>query len=303
VSRAYVPLLLLLAAIWGASFMFIKVADRDFEPWTMMMFRLLIAAAIMWGILGAQRGVRGAADEVRRLGLEGFFLGIVNGALPFTLIAWGETHIDSGVAAIGNASMPIFVALIALRYQRQERSSGLRLLGVLIGLVGVGVLAGVNPRGGWWAVAGTLAVVVASISYAAASLWAQKVVKRTTSLALVTSTMTGGALALLPLALVQLPDQLPGWKEVGSVVALAVLGTAAGQLIFYRLIDTDGSARASLVTYLLPVTALFYGVTLLGEPLTVEELVGLVLILGGVALGSGAVKLTRREPMPAAPSP
>ena len=302
-SRAYVPLLLLLAAIWGASFMFIKVADRDFEPWTMMMFRLLIAAAIMWGILGAQRGVRGAADEVRRLGLEGFFLGIVNGALPFTLIAWGETHIDSGVAAIGNASMPIFVALIALRYQRQERSSGLRLLGVLIGLVGVGVLAGVNPRGGWWAVAGTLAVVVASISYAAASLWAQKVVKRTTSLALVTSTMTGGALALLPLALVQLPDQLPGWKEVGSVVALAVLGTAAGQLIFYRLIDTDGSARASLVTYLLPVTALFYGVTLLGEPLTVEELVGLVLILGGVALGSGAVKLTRREPMPAAPSP
>jgi drug/metabolite transporter (DMT)-like permease len=304
-SRVYLPLLLLLAAIWGASFMFIKVADRELEPWTLMMFRLLLAALIMWGVLIAQRGARGAVDDVRRLGLEGFLLGVVNGAIPFTLIAWGETHIDSGVAAIGNASMPIFVALLALRFQRQERSRGLRLFGVLIGLVGVGVLAGVNPRGGWWAVAGTLAVIVASISYAVASMWAQKVVKRTTALALVTSTMTGGALALLPFALAQLPAHVPGWKAIGSVLALAVLGTAAGQLIFYRLIDTDGSARASLVTYLLPVTALFYGVTLLGEPLTVEELVGLVLILGGVALGSGAVRIPRRgrAPAPATPAP
>jgi drug/metabolite transporter (DMT)-like permease len=303
VTRAYVPLLLLLAAIWGASFMFIKVANRDFEPWTMMFFRLLIAALIMWGFLIAQRGARGAVEDVRGLGLAGFLLGVVNGAIPFTLIAWGETHVDSGVAAIGNASMPIFVALFALRYQRQERSSGVRLLGVLVGLIGVGVLAGVNPRGGWWAVAGTLAVILASISYAASSLWAQEVVRRTTPLALVTSTMTGGALALLPFGLAQLPGHTPGWKELASVLALAVLGTAIGQLIYYRLVESDGSARASLVTYLLPVTALFYGVTLLGEPLTVEELVGLVLILGGVALGSGVVRLTRREPAPAAPAP
>jgi drug/metabolite transporter (DMT)-like permease len=302
-TRAYIPLLLLLSAIWGASFMFIKVAGRGFEPWTMMFFRLAIAALIIWGVLALQRGFGGAVADVRALGVEGLLLGVVNGAVPFTLIAWGERHIDSGVAAIGNASMPIFVALLALRYQPSERSSGWRLFGILVGLVGVGVLAGLNPRGGWWAVAGTLAVVVASISYAAASLWAQKVVKRTTSLALVTSTMTGGTLALLPFALVQLPSHVPGWKETGSVLALAVLGTAAGQLIFYRMIDLDGSARASLVTYLLPVTALFYGVTLLGEPLTVEEVVGLVLILAGVALGSGVVRLARRQTAPAAPAP
>ncbi|HWH55848.1 MAG TPA: DMT family transporter [Gaiellaceae bacterium] len=302
-SRFYVPLLLLLAAIWGASFMFIKVANRDFEPWTMMFFRLLIAALIMWGVLIGQRGTAGAVADVRRLGWAGLLLGVANGAIPFTLIAWGETHVDSGVAAIANASMPIFVALFALRYVRQERSSGVRLLGVVVGLLGVAVLAGVNPRGGWWAAAGTLAVILASISYAGSSLWAQDLVSRTTPLALVTSTMTGGALVLLPLGLAELPAGLPGWKELGSVLALAVLGTAIGQLIYYRLVATDGSARASLVTYLLPVTALFYGVTLLDEPLTVAELVGLVLILGGVALGSGVVRLTRRETAPAAPTP
>jgi drug/metabolite transporter (DMT)-like permease len=225
---------------------------------------------------------------------------VVNAALPFTLIAWGEKHVDSGVAAIANASMPIFVALLALRFQRSERSSGLRLFGILLGLLGVAVLAGVHPRGGWWAVVGTLAVILASILYAVGSLWAQRLVQREEALVLTTATMIGGALALLPFGLAQLPGSVPGWKVIGSVVALGVAGTAIGQLIYYALLDTAGSARASLVTYLLPVTALFYGAGLLGEPITVEELVGLVLILGGVALGSGLVRFARREPAPAA---
>ncbi len=295
-SRSYVPLLVLLAAIWGASFMFIKVANRDFEPTTMMMLRLLPAAAILAGVLVAQVGLRRAAADLRRVGWRGFFLGVFSAAAPFTLIAWGEKHIDSGVAAIGNASMPIFVALLALRWQRSERVTGGRLAGILVGIAGVGVLAGVHPRGGWWGAAGTLAVVAAAILYAIGSLFGQHLVARTTPLVLTTASMTGGALALLPFGLAQLPGQMPGWKELGSVAALAVLGTAAGQLIYYRMLETDGSARASLVTYLLPVTALFYGVTLLGEPLTLEEIVGLVLILAGVALGSGAVRLPRREP-------
>jgi drug/metabolite transporter (DMT)-like permease len=107
---------------------------------------------------------------------------------------------------------------------------------------------------------------------------------------------------LLPFGLVQLPSEVPGWKEIGSVLALAILGTAIAQILLYRVLRTDGAARVSLVTYLLPVTALFYGVTLLGEPLTVEELAGMALILGGVALGSGAVRLSRRAPV-AAPTP
>ena len=166
----------------------------------------------------------------------------------------------------------------------------------------MGVLAGVHPQGGWWGVAGTLAVVVASVSYAVGSLWGQRLIARTSGLVLSASSMLGGLLVLLPFGLWQLPSAVPGWKETGSVIALAVIGTALAQIILYRVLRSDGAARVSLVTYLLPVTALIYGVLLLGEPLTWEELAGMALILGGVALGSGAVKLPRREPV-AAPSP
>jgi drug/metabolite transporter (DMT)-like permease len=302
VSRSYVIYIGLLAAFWGASYMFIKVANRDFEPATMMFLRLLIASALLLVVLAAQRGPQASLHDMRSVGWQGFALGVVNGAIPFTLIAWGERHIDSGVAAIANASMPIFVVLIALRWQPSERVRGLRLFGFIVGLVGVGVLAGLHPKGGWWGAAGTLAVVVASASYPVGSIWGQRLIAHTSGLTLATTTMIGGLIVLAPLGLWQRPSHLPGWKEIGSVVALAVLGTAVAQIILYRVLRSDGAARVSLVTYLLPVTALFYGVTLLGEPLTVEELLGMALILGGVALGSGALRFTRREPV-AAPSP
>jgi drug/metabolite transporter (DMT)-like permease len=300
-SRIYVPYIAALALLWGASYMFIKVADRAFEPTAMILFRLVLASLLVFGALVAQRGLVDALADLRRLGWEGFALGVVNGAIPFTLIAWGEKHIDSGVAAIANASMPIFVVLLALRWNPGETVRGLRLGGILLGLVGVGVLAGLNPKGGWWGAAGTLAVIVASVAYAVGSLWSQRLVARTSGLTLAVASMAGGALALLPFGLAQLPSSVPGWKETGSVIALAVLGTALAQIILYRVLRTDGATRVSLVTYLLPVTALFYGVTLLGEPLTMQELLGMALILGGVALGSGALRWSRRRQPAAAP--
>ena len=292
----------LLAAFWGASYMFIKVANRAFEPAAMIMFRLLIASLIIVLVLIAQRGWHAMVGEMRALGWEGFALGVVNGAIPFTLIAWGERHIDSGVAAIANASMPIFVVLLAIRFKPSETVRGLRLVGFIVGLVGVGVLAGIHPEGGWWGFAGTMAVVVASVSYAVGSLWGQRLIARTSGLVLSATSMLGGLLVLLPFGLSQLPSEVPGWKETGSVVALAVIGTALAQIILYRVLRSDGAARVSLVTYLLPVTALIYGMLLLGEPLTWEELAGMALILGGVALGSGAIRFPRREPV-AAPTP
>jgi drug/metabolite transporter (DMT)-like permease len=289
-----------LAAFWGASYLFIKVANRDFEPASMMLVRLVIASLLLLVVLAVQRGAQASLEDMRRLGWQGFALGVVNGAIPFTLIAWGERHIDSGVAAIANASMPIFVVLLAIRWKPSERVHGLRLVGFLVGLVGVGVLAGVHPEGGWWGAAGTLAVVVASVSYAVGSLWGQRLIHRTSGLTLAAASMIGGLIVLLPLGLWQLPSSVPGWKESGSVIALAVIGTALAQIILYRVLRSDGAARVSLVTYLLPLTALIYGVTLLGEPLTWEELAGMVLIFGGVALGSGAVRFARREPVAAA---
>ena len=292
----------LLAAFWGASYMFIKVAGRAFEPATMIMLRLLLASSLILVVLALQRGWTATVTEMRALGWEGFALGVVNGAIPFTLIAWGERYIDSGVAAIANASMPIFVVLLAIRFKPSETVHGLRLVGFLVGLVGVGVLAGVHPQAGWWGVAGTLAVVVASLSYAVGGLWGQRLIARTSGLVLSASSMLGGLLVLIPFGLWQLPSEVPGWKETGSVIALAVIGTALAQIILYRVLRSDGAARVSLVTYLLPATALIYGVLLLGEPLTWEELAGMALILGGVALGSGAVRFARREPV-TAPSP
>jgi drug/metabolite transporter (DMT)-like permease len=269
----------------------------------MIMFRLLIAGFALLSVLAAQRGVRATVLEMRRLGWEGFALGVVNGAIPFTLIAWGEKHIDSGVAAIANATVPIFVVLLALRWQPSEAVRGARLGGILLGLVGVGVLAGVHPSGGWWGAAGTFAVVVASLSYAVGGLWGQRLVSDANGFALATAAMLGATLAIIPFGLTQLPSHVPGWKETGSVVALAVLGTAIAQILLFRVLRSDGAARMSLVTYLLPVTALFYGAVFLGESVSVEELIGMALILGGVALGSGALRLPRREPAPATPAP
>jgi drug/metabolite transporter (DMT)-like permease len=302
-SRTYAPYIAVLALLWGASYMFIKVAVREYEPAAMIMFRLLIASVLLLGVLIAQRGLKRAFADMRSLGWQGFGVGVVNGAIPFTLIAWGEKHIDSGVAAIANATVPIFVVLLALRWQPGEAVRGARLGGILLGLVGVGVLAGVHPSGGWWGAAGTLAVVVASLSYAVGGLWGQRVVTDENGFALATAAMLGATVVLIPFGVAQLPAHVPGWKETGSVLALAVLGTAIAQILLFRVLRSDGAARMSLVTYLLPVTALFYGVALLGEPLTVEELLGMVLILGGVALGSGAVRVPRREPAPATPAP
>ncbi len=297
-ARGYLSLLLILGAIWGASFMFIEVADRQLAPTTLMAGRLLVCAAVLVPVLVASTGLRPALSALRAEARTGFVAGVVSAALPFTLIAWGQKHIDSGTAAIANASMPIFVVLLALRVSRSERVAGVRLVGVILGFVGVGILAGASPSGGWWAVAGTLAVVLAAFSYAVGALYAQHHLPRVSVLVFSTVQCIAGGLVLLPFGLAQLPAHVPGWKPIGSVLALGVAGTAIGTLLYYRLVVSHGSTRASLVVYLLPPFALVYGVTLLGEPLGAPKLAGMALILGGVALGSGLVAWVRR-PAPA----
>lgn len=307
--RGYVPLLAVVAAIWGASYLFIKVAVDEVEPTAMMFFRLVLASAVLVPLIVWRLGRRDAVEEVRGTGWGAFAVGLLNAALPFTLIAWGEKHIDSGIAAIANASVPIFVVLLALRFNPSERVRGLRLAGILVGLVGVGVLTGLHPEGGWLAVAGTLAVVAASLSYAGANHFVQHNYSQTLPLVTATVSSLTGAVILLPFALFQLPDELPSWEALGSIVALGVLATAVALLFFYRMLNLYGAARSSLVTYLLPPTALLYGVLILDERITLNAALGLVLILAGVALGSGAGRgllLRRRrarETAPATPRP
>jgi drug/metabolite transporter (DMT)-like permease len=300
--RGYVPLLLFVAGIWGASFMFIKIAVDEIEPIPMMALRLLLAALVLVPFLMLRRGAGEAVADLRAAGLGLVILGLINNALPFTLIAWGEKYVDSSVAAIANAPVPIFVALLAIRFRQSEKATGLRLVGILLGFLGVGVLAGFHPEGGWWAVAGTLAIVLAALLYAASNLFAQVRYSDTSPLVIVAGTTAAGCLMLIPPSLFQLPAEMPSAGALASVVALGILGTAVALLFYFRMLVLYGAGRASLVTYLIPPVAVVYGVAFLDESLQANAVAGLVLILAGVALGSGVLKtMRRRTPVPAAP--
>src|SRR6266545_1027413 len=252
--------------------MFIKIAVDELAPTTTMALRLGFSALPLLALVVVKLGLRPAAAQLGQITRAAIILGVVNTALPFTLIAWGETRIDSGVAAIGNASMPIFVVLLALRFRSSERATGSRLFGVVLGLAGV-----------------------AALSYAVGTLYTQGLLDEVRNDILAAASISWGAVLLGPLGGLQAPSHFPSWDAIGAVLALALLGTVAGQLIYFRLICSYGSARASLVVYLLPVTALFYGALLLDEPITVAAIAGLVLILTGTALGSGVLRMPRRR--------
>ena len=166
-THRYWPLILTLAAAWGASYLFIKVGvDGGFSPAALMASRALIAGAVLLGYLAVTVGRATAWARLRQTWREAIVLGALNAAAPFWLVAWGETHIDSSIAAIAQATVPIFSLLIGLRFLPHERVGPLRIAGVCLGLAGVVLIAGVAPAGNAWAVAGTLAVVLASVFYA-----------------------------------------------------------------------------------------------------------------------------------------
>jgi drug/metabolite transporter (DMT)-like permease len=285
-----------LALIWGASFLFIKVAVRELTPATLIVGRLGLAA-ITLGLLVPF--VVGSGETVRQLRANWVWLvvvALVNTAIPFWLLSWGETRIDSGLASIIQASVPIFNALIAFVAFREVRVTGMRLVGVGVGFLGVALLVGAQPEG---KVLGALAVVGMAFCYGLGGLLtgrylgpAQPVVVSFASTAIAT-------LVWLPVGIAQAPAEMPGWKTIGSVLALGIPGTALAYLLFFGLVGGAGAAYASLVTYLIPPIALAYGAIFLGERLGASAFGGLALILAGVALGTGAVRVKRaRQPQP-----
>ena len=290
-------MLVTLAALWGASYLFIKVAVDEIAPAPMMAIRTLLAAAVLLSYVVWRFGRTGAVGELRAAWRHLLVLGVLNAALPFWLIAWGEQHIDSGLAAVVQASVPIFNALIALKFLPHERLSAPRVAGLAIGIVGVGVVTGIHPEGGGLAIAGALAVVLSSLAYASGGVYGQRAVSGTPGPILAAGSMLVGGLILTPFALFQLPTAVPSLEATASVLALSLLGTALAQLILFRMLALHGSARLSLVTYLMPGFALVYGALLLDERIGVAMVGGLFLILAGVALASGAVRLRRREPV------
>ncbi len=278
------------ALLWGASFLFIKVAVRELDPATLILGRLGLATLALAAFVAVRIGSRETWSQIRDHGAWLVVVGVVNVAVPFWLLSWGETRIDSGLASILQASVPIFNAVIAFAFFREVRVTGLRLAGVAIGFVGVALLVGAQPHG---KAVGALAVCGMALCYAVGQLLAGRHLRPVAPPVVALATTGTAALLALPLGVEQAPDQMPGWKTIGSVVMLAVPLTAFAFLLFYAIIAGAGAAYASLVTYLVPPIALAYGAVFLDERLEVSAFAALALIFAGVVLGTGRVRLRR----------
>jgi drug/metabolite transporter (DMT)-like permease len=283
-------MLLALAALWGASFLFIKVAVRELTPATLIVGRLGLAALTLALLVPF---VVGTGETMRQLRANAGWLivvALVNTAIPFWLLSWGETRIDSGLASIIPASVPIFNALIAFVAFREVRVTGVRLLGVAVGFAGVALLVGAQPEG---KVLGALAVVGMAFCYGVGGLLTGRYLSDARPFVVALASTVIATLVWLPVGVAEAPAHMPGWKTIGSVVMLGVPGTALAYLLFFGLITGAGAAYTSLVTYLIPPIALAYGSIFLDERFGAAALGGLVLILAGVALGTGAVRFAR----------
>ena len=285
--RSYWPLILLLAAMWGASYLFIKVAVEDIPPAAMTELRVLVAGLLLAAYLVWRMGASRAVEELRAAWRPCLVLGVINGAVPMGLVAWGETHIDSSVAGIAQSTVPIFTFILAARFLPHERVGPLRIAGVALGFLGVAALTGLDTTGGWWVIAGTLAVVLSSLSYASGGVYGQLQVRDIPGPVLATGSMLAAALVLAPLALADPPRELPGTTALAGLVALILVPTFAGQLLLFRVLRLHGSRKLSIVTYLIPAFAVVYGAVLLDESVTAAMLVGFALIAVGAALASG----------------
>jgi drug/metabolite transporter (DMT)-like permease len=281
-------MLLALAAIWGASFLFIKVAVRELTPATLIVGRLGLAALTLALIAPAAVGTRETLRQFREHWLWLVVVALVNTAIPFWLLSWGETRIDSGLASIIQASVPIFNALIAFVAFHEVRVTGSRLVGVGVGFVGVALLVGAQPEG---KVLGALAVVGMAFCYGLGGLLTGRYLKSAQPLVVGLASTIVATLVWLPVGVAQAPGETPGWKTIASVIALGIPGTALAYLLFFALISGAGAAYTSLVTYLIPPIALAYGAIFLGERFGAAAFGGLALILAGVALGTGGVNL------------
>jgi drug/metabolite transporter (DMT)-like permease len=285
VSRRHWILFAVLAALWGAPYLFIKVAVRDLDPATLACARLAIGAAVLlplaWRELSALRGRLGALVA----------LGAVEMAGPFWLIGAGERHLSSSLTGVLVSSAPLFVALLALRVDREERATGARLAGLVVGIVGVALLLGLEVRGS--AVAGGM-ILLAGLGYATGAL-SLKRFGGVEPIAVVGGAMAAAALLLAPVAILRAPSSWPPAGALASTAALGVLCTAGGFALFALLVRSAGAGRASTVAYLAPVFSVLFGVVFLSEGVRPSMLAGLALILAGSWMAADA-RLPRRRP-------
>jgi drug/metabolite transporter (DMT)-like permease len=278
VSRRSWLLLGVLSALWGASYLFIKVSLEDGMAPTVIVFVRTALAALVLLPLAARNGALGGLRQ--NIGPI-LVLAVVQMGGPLLLIAAGEREISSSLTGILVATAPIFTFLLAFALEGEERASGLSLAGVVIGIAGVTMLLGVDAGGGAAALAGGLMVVLASFGYGVGAWFVKRRVRGVQPVAMVGATTATVAVLMAPFAALGAPTHAPDLAATGSLLALGVLCTGLAFVIFYSLVGSDGPAKASLVGYIAPGFSIVYGITLLDERFTAATAAGLIMILGG----------------------
>ncbi len=280
--------LALLAAVWGPSFIFIKIAVGEVPPITLAASRVALAALLLYLVLRLQgRNLPGFGPIWKHFAIMGF----VSNALPFVLFSWGEQYIDSALAAILNGTTPIFTILLAHFVFADDRISPTKMMGVLLGFGGLVIL--ILPslfdgvRATTW---GLLGITVAASSYAVAIVYSRKNLRGLPPMVAPTAQLTMAAVYLVPLSLlVDAPYALPlpSWQALAALFALSVVGTGIGFVIYYRLLEGNSATYLSMVTYLMPVVGIILGVLVLGELLSWNAYAGCALILLGIMTVNG----------------
>jgi drug/metabolite transporter (DMT)-like permease len=287
--------LVLLAAIWGSSFLFMRIAAPAFGAVALVEVRMLVGGLFLLPLLA----LRGDLGALRRHGRRIAVIGVVNSAVPFVLVTYAMLTLTAAFASVLNATVPMWTALIAAVFLR-EQVRATQWLGLAVGAVGVVVLVGnrieIDPSGALWG--DTLAIFAALLGmffYALSAHVARHTLADVPSFATATGSQLVAAVLLAPAALVTWPAETPAAAVWGAAVVLGVLCTATGYLLYFRLIRNVGAMRAANVTYLIPLFATLWGTVFLGEPLTPRLVVGGAIVLVGTALALG---VAQRLPLP-----
>jgi drug/metabolite transporter (DMT)-like permease len=265
------------SVIWGMPYLFIKIAVDELSPSVVAWSRLALAAAVLLPVAWKLGALRGLGERWRILTL----FAAVEMAVPWPLIGYGEVHISSSLAAILIAAVPLFVALLALRFDHAERPTASRLAGMLIGIAGVAALVGIDIGGRGDELLGALAVLVAAFCYAVGPMIVKRRLSDGDPLGPVAASLAIATLLVTPFALADVPTEAPSGDVIASIVVLGLICSALAFLFFFRLIAEVGPSRATVITYVNPVVALALGVAILDESVTAGAVAGLLLILAG----------------------
>lgn len=280
--------LVLLSLIWGASFFFGKVAVAEIPPFTMAFGRVAIGALALY-IIARARGIR--FQLTPRLAAEFGIMAIIANIIPFACIAWSQQHLPSGLSSILNAATPLFTVLVAQGFTRDEKFTAGKLVGVVLGFVGVAVMMGPALLGqlGGHNLPAQLAALAATISYGFAAVYGRRF-RALPPVAVAMAQLTASSLIMLPFILAldrpwTLP--VPSASVIGAFLGLGVLSTGIAYILYFRILARNGATNISLVTFLVPVSAILLGALVLGEALEPREFLGFGLIALGLAAIDG----------------